>query len=124
MPVGDSFFLGNPANAKLHLYVVLSRPDVDAKVLCVSLSSFYPGCPDRACIINPGEFNFPFIRHESFADYGKAKEIDSEILRINTLGRRWTPGDRVPDGLVRAMQEGARRSAFLAVKLRRFLDLF
>ncbi len=124
MPVGDSFFLGNPANTKLHLYVVLSRPDAVGKVLCVSLSSLYPGCPDRACVIKPGDFNFPFIRHESFADYGMAKEIDSEILRINTLGRRWTSGDRVPDGLLRAMQDGARRSAFLAVKLRRFLDLF
>ena len=124
MQVGDTFFLGNEKNNRLHMYVILSRPDARGRVLCVSFRSSYPKFADKACVVIPGQYNHPFFRHESFADYSYAREIDIEIIRVNVNGHRWPRSDRIPEGLVRALQEGARHSAFLAVKFRRFCDLF
>ncbi len=82
MPLADAFFLDNDRNTRLHLYVVISRPDPMGHVLCVSFSTAHRGPHDRACVIKPGEFGYSFIRSLTFVDYSEAKEIDSEIIRV------------------------------------------
>jgi hypothetical protein len=123
MPLGDAFFLSNDRNQRLHLYVVVSRPDQMGHVLCVSFSTAHRGHHDKACVIEPGEFDYPFIRIPTFVDYSEAKEIDSEIIRINLQGRRWAPGTKVPDDLLRKMQVGAKSSDSLPAKFIRFHQL-
>lgn len=123
MPLGDAFFLSSNRNAQLHLYVIISRPDPMGCVLCVNFSTAHRGPHDRACVVKPGEFDYPFIRHLTFVDYSEAKVIDSEIIRINLQGRRWTQGDKVPDDLLRKMQGGAKSSDALPVKFQRFREL-
>lgn len=123
MPLGDAFFLSNERNDCLHLYIVVSRPDTNGCVLCVNFSTVHRGIQDRACVIKPGEFAYPFIRHLTFVDYSEAKAIDSEIIRVNLQGRRWKSGERVPEALLQRMQRGARASDALPDKFLRFLDL-
>lgn len=123
MPLGDAFFLGNDRNPKNHLYVVISRPDSSGLVLCANFSTAHRGPLDRACVVKPGEFAYAFIRRLTFVDYSEVKAIDSETIRINLQGRRWTQGDRVPEGLLKKMQNGARNSDALPAKFQRFREL-
>jgi hypothetical protein len=123
MPLGDAFYLGSNRNPKLHLYVVVSRPDPAGCVLCVNFSTAHRGPHDTACVVKPGEFAYRFIRHLTFIDYSEAKVIDSEIIRVNLQGRRWSQGEKVPDDLLRKIQSGTKSSDALPVKFQRFREL-
>ncbi len=124
MQAGDTFFLSNRINPKFHLYVIISRSNPERKVLCVSFSKTYPGFVDRACVVQPGQYAFKFIKHPTFVDYGEAKEIDTTMLRININERRWTQGERIPEALLREIQKGAQKSDFLPEKFRSFFSSF
>jgi len=123
MPLGDSFFLGNDRNAKLHEYVVISRADPTGKVLCVSFRSAHGHQYDKSCVVKPGEFAHAFIRSLTFVDYSEAKAIDTEIIRVNLQGRRWLRGESVPEGLVKRMQEGATKTDAIPAKFADYLRL-
>jgi hypothetical protein len=124
MQAGDTFFLSSRGDRKLHLYVIISRTNTKGNVLCVSFSSTYPGFADKACVIQPGQYDFKFIKRSTFVDYGQAKEVDTTMIRINIQGGRWTQGESIPEALLRKIQDGARKSAFLAQKFRAYFFFF
>jgi len=124
MQAGDTFLLSKRDGKKLHLYVIISRTNTKGNVLCVSFSSTYPGFTDKACVIQPGQYDFKFIKRSTFIDYGQAKEIDTTMLRINIQGGRWTQGENIPETLLNKIQNGARKSAFLPHKFRAYFSLF
>lgn len=124
MQAGDTFFLSARDNRKSHLYVIISHTNTNGCVLCVSFSSTYPGFADKACVIQPGQYEFKFIKRSTFVDYGQAKEIDTTMMRINIQGGHWTQGESIPEALLRKIQEGARKSAFLPQKFQAYFPLF
>jgi len=123
MQAGDTFLLSSRNKPKLHLYVIISRSNATGKVLCVNFSSTYPGFDDRACVIQPGQYAFRFIKRPTFIDYGQAKEIDTTMLRINITERRWLKGETVLEPLLRKIQDGARESTFLPKKFQSYFSL-
>ncbi|GBF27414.1 hypothetical protein MnTg02_02467 [bacterium MnTg02] len=67
-----------------HLFIVLTSPDAQEEVLCVSISSVYVKC-DETCVLSKGDHDF--IKHDSFVFYALTKKYTVKHLR-----------DRVNDG--------------------------
>lgn len=63
-----------------HLFVILTSPSSDKKVLTVSISSAHDRC-DKTCMLNAGVHKF--IRHDSFVLYALVQMYDADVLCNN-----------------------------------------
>jgi len=84
MKIGDTFI---PALPDAHLWIVLTEPNEEGKVVIVNLTS---GVFDQSCILEPGDH--PFVRHTSTIRYQKAMlcshEKLEESVRAGSVRRR------------------------------------
>ncbi len=77
LSAGDTFLSPKTADAKEHLFFVLSDPDAMNKSLCVnitSLQSFH----DQTVVLKAGDH--PFVRHDSAVLYVDIDERDMYAL--------------------------------------------
>lgn len=92
----------------------------DAKqVLLVNMTSVRPSFHDAACVINSGEH--PFVKHATYMNYR-----DSKIVANSDLDQRLSAGqiileDKVSDGLLQRIREGAAQSEFIPLQNKQLL---
>jgi len=78
-----------------HLFIIITDPvDNPGEVLLVSMSTIRDDFPyDDSCILSPGDH--PFVKHESYIDYGKAR-----ILTAVSLMRGEADGSLIHKGAI------------------------
>lgn len=107
MEVGDAFLKVDPEKSD-HLWVVIAKsPGAVAVVNFTSRTSF---SPDDTCIIAKGEH--PLIAHDTIVYYQKALFVDEAALESVKGPGLVEMQDRVDDGLLRRIQEGALKSPY------------
>lgn len=86
----DCFRIPSGPNDQEHLFVVLTDPAKHAGILLVNATSCYPGVPDDpSCYLYVGDH--PFIRHQSYVLYSKARYILKARLSIEIASKNFIP---------------------------------
>jgi hypothetical protein len=126
-------FLGNPAatarGSFRHLNIVITDPDEEQNYLVVPVTTYHTqddGTPfsgqDKSCLLGPGDH--PFIKHDSYVKYAKAR-IMSFIEIFNGIRKGILIAKEDVDAQVlKAIQDGAKKSPYLREELNHFFDYF
>jgi hypothetical protein len=89
-PVAQRDCFRVPSGPSSHLFVVLTDPAKHDGVLLVNATSCYPGAPeDPSCYLYAGDH--PFIKHESYILYAKARYILKTRLSIEIASQNFIP---------------------------------
>lgn len=122
----SSFGTENDLERK-HLFVLLTDPIDDDdfgknQVLIVSLSSSRPNIPyyDPACVLQTGEH--PFIKHESFVFYRKARIEDANKLLQGVKNGDFLPKDKMAQKVFDRITQGLYQTEYLSPKYLRFYE--
>ena len=94
---------------KIHLHVVLTRPNREGDVVVVSLTTYRPKS-DPTVILNVGDH--PFVRHQTAVNYRKAVATSAEILEERLAGGVYVIYPPVRSDVLRRIQEGIGKSDF------------
>jgi hypothetical protein len=94
-----------------HLWFVLSDPDANGEVVCVSLTS-HENHEDGTTICRRGEH--PFITHDSIVLYASARRMQVAAIEaaINATIGRVRRDARCSDELLERIRRGAIQSVF------------
>jgi hypothetical protein len=123
MSKGLVFWRRDEDGENRHLRFVISDPDVDGKVLIVHMTSYHDnGREDTSCILNPGDHEC--IRSKSFIRYDRAFEIEMITLLIEKTNGSITMEPDLNGSILKRIQDGARGSASLRRKFRKYFDKF
>ena len=123
MSKGLVFWRKDEDGANRHLRFVISDPDVDGTVLTVHMTSYHGnGREDTSCILNPGDHEC--IRSKSYIRYDRAFEMEMIGLLIEKTNGSITMEPDLEGPVLKRIQEGARRSAALQRKFRKYFDNF
>src|SRR6056297_2327314 len=116
-------FLRNDDSGKKHLKIVISDPDAEDMVLVVSVSSIPQRYRhDDSCELFVGDH--PWIKHPSFIAYNHCAELDrTKILSEHFSGEIILKED-ISEELLLRIQEGAKRTKFLAQKYKKYFQFF
>jgi hypothetical protein len=112
-----------------HLFVLLTDPiDVSVltgagkHVLLVNIASVPNGLPfDSTCILKPGEH--PFIKHESYVYYAKARIEPAEALLRGVKSGQLVPHHIMDEAIVERICSGLQKSPHTAKKFLEFYAL-
>lgn len=86
----DCFRIPSGPGNQQHLFVVLTDPAKHDGVLLVNATSCHPGVPDDpSCYLHVGDH--PFIRHQSYVLYSKARYILKARLSIEIASQNFIP---------------------------------
>lgn len=105
-----------------HLFVVVTGPlGENDELLIVNFASIYAGISyDDACVVTPGEH--PFIRHDSYIKYDKARIVASEKLQNGARANILIPKESTPEPLFNRICNGFRTSMYVSPRVRRFFE--
>jgi hypothetical protein len=111
-----------------HLWVIISDTNNDGELLEVNITS--TNNPDgtrrkyidNSCIVNVGEH--PWITHESFLYYRKARGTEQSAIDRLLQARLITSNENVSSRLLRKIQDGAKKSVYLETNLEKFFPYF
>jgi len=117
-------FLSVQESVLEHLWIVLTGPDVDGRVVIVNVTSRVH-CADDACLLDVGDH--PFVSHESAIAYRLAKLVPNTQLDDWERRRYLQPRPGVSAELLERIQAGALASRFtprgIKVAIRRQLGI-
>ncbi len=116
-------FLRSDGSGKKHLKIVISDPDAEDMVLVVSVSSITQKYRyDDSCELNAEDH--PWIKHQSFIAYQHCTELNrTRILNEHFHGEIIMKED-ITDELLRRIQDGAKKTKFLALKYKKYFQFF
>lgn len=116
-------YLEQPVNnGKRHLRIVITDHNGENEYLTVSVDTLKAPWQDRSCILNVGDH--PFIKHESFVNYRRAKVI-SFIQLFNGINKGLLiKKEDIGTDVLKRIQDGARKTKFLPTGLKDWFDLF
>jgi hypothetical protein len=123
MSKGLTFWRKDEDGENLHLRFVLSDPDVDGKVLVVHMtSSRENGREDQSCILQAGDHDC--VRNRSFIRYDRAFERELMSLLIEKTNGSISVEPDLDPAILTRIQEGAKKSAALPKKFKKYFDYF
>jgi hypothetical protein len=112
-----------------HLNVIITEPNEDIAYLVVPVTTYYrnaDGDPiqgqDKSCILNAG--SHPFIKHESYVLYKKARQMSSVEIAAGILKGLLVKKEDMDPEIIHEMQEGAKVSPYLPEELTPFFRFF
>jgi hypothetical protein len=122
--IGGTFYCGNERNSKEHLYVVISKPDREGKILAVNVTEYYDNNPyqDNSCVLEAG--CHPAIRKRSRINYADAFAFEASGLTILLDLGVYTSAPKFNYSIVKRIQDGARKSDALKLGFASFFDFF
>ncbi len=115
MSEGDTFLPPPPFN---HLYVVISNPSLDGRVVMVSFTTHTPN-EEQLCIIESGEH--PFVNRKTAVRYKDARSATTAQLEAVVKIGQLKPHSPVSAELLARMRVGAASSDFLPEGCRKIL---
>lgn len=102
-----------------HVWIVISAPDSDGNVLCVSFSTLRGEEEDLSCVLKKGDH--AFIRHDTVIKYALARAWPaSGIKKAMDSGQFKTHPPLRPE-ILKRIQDGARVSTFLRQRFKRMI---
>lgn len=123
-----------PDTTAPHYIVIASSEDENGYVLVLAISSIKyrsDGSPkyyDPACVLNAGDIvddtGKNVITKPSFVRYQYAVEMLPQAIFAKQLGRCYRYQCKISAALLKRIQDGARISAELEPRFRKYFDLF
>jgi hypothetical protein len=116
---GDTFYAPLPPDGSLHLWVILSDPQINFRqVVIVPFMTIdnKNDTQDLTCVLNGKDH--PFVKHPTFANYDcvKAPPLDLILAKKNKNGAAATPA------LLEKLRAGAAKSDRCELKYLRILE--
>lgn len=107
MKAGDTFHAQAPSSTKQHLYIVLTDPDANGKVVVANVTSQADG-KDQSCVLQPNDH--PFVTKESVINYADAILSDEALIITATRRRLFQTDVPVAPQVLGRVQQGALNS--------------
>ena len=118
LKAGDTFISVRVFGVPAHLWIIISDPTQDDRVIIVNINTFRQGS-DQTCILRAGAH--PFVRRKSYVNYRWARRVKrdrlSELLRTGKC--KWR--SPVRSTLLARVQQGAGTSAYMKKGYQRML---
>lgn len=106
-----------------HMYFVLSEPDIEDKVLVVNITDINnPAGIDKSCILNIGDH--PRITKKSVVYYKQAIAMSASAILKQFQTKELEQIEDLPEQTLKKMQDGAKKSIFLSIKLKKYFNQF
>jgi hypothetical protein len=123
MSKGLVFWRRDEEGEDRHLRFIISEPDVDGKVLVVHMTSFHGnGREDTTCILTPGDHEC--VKGKSYIRYDKAFVIEMMSLLIEKTSGSIIMKPDLKASVLKRIQDGAKKSAALQRKFRKYFENF
>lgn len=110
MKAGDSFIVPARGEVPEHLFVVVSDPSQNSEDVLVANVTSWTGnrSDDSGCKLTSGDH--PFVRHDSYICYARAKTVQLEYLEEKISSGVFRPQDRMSGAVLARIQQGVLNS--------------
>jgi hypothetical protein len=92
-----------------HLWVVLTEPDPEGRIVCVNFTTRHPRS-DATTVCHPDEHRF--FRHETVVAYRYAQRYTTRTVAEYLKGGTFTAKEPCSPALLKKVRDGALRSDF------------
>jgi len=112
----------NPDIKQKHLFIVLTEPSEDGEAVTVGVSTVRDSTPDDelTCKLNKGDH--PFIRHQSYADYKRARIEKASMLENKYARKMIRPMEDLDDEVLRRVCAGLLKSKKVRLRVQEFYE--
>jgi hypothetical protein len=120
---GFAFLKNTPPNDE-HLFIVITKPDENDRVLCVNMDSYELAEAeyiDDSCKLLPGCHKF--VTKLTYINYAKAILLSTDEIKEILTNGLFKQYDPVNFGILRQIQRGAKITDALPKKFKPYLSL-
>ncbi len=106
---------------RMHLFILLTQPQADGRVLLTTVSSVPRGLPhDGTCLLYRGDH--PFIRHDSYVFYARSR-IEAQSALLNGVNQGvFEAREAMEETLFARVCQGLTASRFTAPAIKTFYE--
>lgn len=112
----------NPDIKHRHLFIVLTDPSEDGMVVTVGISTVRDSTPDDELTCKLNEGDHPFIRHQSYADYKRARVEPAALVEDKCARGIIRPMDDLNDDALRNVCAGLLKSKKARLRIQEFYE--
>lgn len=112
----------NPDIKQKHLFIILTNPSEDGAVVTVTISTVRDSVhdDDLFCMLNKGDH--PFIRHQSYVDYKRARIEKASLLEYEHAQKIIRPLADMGDDVLGRICRGLLKSKKTHIKIQEFYE--
>jgi hypothetical protein len=109
---GDTLQVTDPGvSYDAHLWIVLSKPELDEKHVLIANLTSWRSDKDQACVLGPGDH--PYIRKKTCVNYADSRIVAAETIARLIQSGHVEKGTPVSLQLLERIREGAMLSRFM-----------